>query len=79
MGQEVTEAELMAHYELALKIISETSPNGDTLDDFKIWLGCIRLLANNALLQNSLNCEFEEALKTSARQKANAGRTLRIK
>lgn len=72
----MTEAEVMTHYKLALQIIAETSPSGDTLEDFKIWLGCIRLLANNALLGNSLDTEFEEALKTSARQKS---RMLKVK
>ena len=75
----MNESEVAAHYKLALEIISGTSPESDSVEDLKKWYGCIKLLATNAILQNSLDLEFEEALKTSAKQKANAGRTLRVK
>lgn len=72
----MTDAELTAHYELALKIISETSPESDSAEDLKKWYGCIKLLATNAILQNPLDLEFEAALQTSARQK---GRVMKLK
>ena len=61
---------MLSHYELALKIISETSPESDSVEDLKKWYGCIKLLATNALLQNSLDLEFEAVLQTSAKQKS---------
>ena len=76
----MTDAELMAHYELALKIIEGSTPESDSVEDLKSWYGAVRNIAINALLQNPLDIELEEALRTSAAAKAKiAGRTLRIK
>ena len=79
-GSNMTDDEVRAHYELALKIIEGSTPESDSVEDLKKWYGAVRNIAINALLQNPLDMEFEEALRTSAQSKAKiAGRTLRLK
>jgi len=71
------EEDILDHYELALKIIAESSPETDSVDDLKRWYGSIRLLANNAIQHNPLDMEMEDALKAGSKNKG--GRIIRLK
>lgn len=71
------EEDILNHYQLALKIIAESSPETDSIEDLKKWYGSVRLLANNAIQHNPLDIEFEEALKAGSKNKG--GRIIRLK
>jgi hypothetical protein len=72
----MNEKDILDHYEIALKILAETSPDGDTAEDFKKWIACMRLLAYNALHHNSLDLEWAEILQAGIKAK---GRTIHLK
>lgn len=69
--------DIVDHYELALKIIAESSPETDSIEALKKWYGSVRLLANNAIQHNPLDMELEEALKAGSRNKG--GRIVKLK